>query len=622
MRTSSWTQYKKQAADIDAIDYYFAREFSRGVDLGHDTKNTLWFDCLVTLSYLQRQGHTCLDVKRIANTRLFVDEENLQSGISMPTEAELTAIIEQASKTIGRGKGLAYENARLYTERYWRFEKDIASILISKAASKSLSAQQMESLTTLWPHMFDTAVSEEQDWQQVATVMSVLQGVSIVNGGPGTGKTYTVTRILLALITAMGPASEVLLAAPTGKAAQRMTESIQHALHELSENELIASLSRSVPSQAQTLHRLLGVQRYGIGVKANEQRPLSCDVLIVDEASMIDAAMLTRLLRALKPDAKLILLGDADQLPSVESGNVLADIVAGDGQAYGELARTCLATLCPHLPHLTDVPNSAPRQFHITLQKSRRFSGQLGKCASAIRDGDARALNDQANTIEKGDMPVPSDGVSRYLDMPSMQDIQKMARFWFSDLLSVKTAQEGIALLSARRWLAATRQGLTGVESLNKLVELTLGVSPTPAGHYPGRPIMVTENFYPQGLFNGDIGIIWPDEAGKLWAWFEQGDGALRQVSLSRLPRVETVFAMTVHKSQGSEFNHVLMFLPVNPSYAQQQLCTRELLYTGVTRAKSSCSIVGTSGQLIDMVGRQVIRQTGLAQRISVGPSD
>ena len=619
MSWSTWQHCRQQLSGVEAIDYYFAREFTGQVVLADEAHKQLWFECLVVLSYLQRQGHTCLDVTQIVNSHLFVDETADQSGLTMPSAELIESVLMQGMASLRPHSGLVYESPRLFTERYWRFEQDIATSLLNRATTQGLSAAQTSAVKAIWPQMFDCSAASTADWQQVATALSLVQGLSIINGGPGTGKTYTVTRILLAQICALGTEIKIQLAAPTGKAAQRMTESIQGALSQFEASNLISPLLSSVPTEAQTLHRLLGIPRHGIHTKANASQPLPCDLLIVDEASMIDTAMLTRLLRGLRPEAKLILLGDADQLPSVESGSILADIVEGDGHGYSDLARDTLASLCPHLPAIDDDSRGRERLFHTTLQKSRRFSGQLGQAATAIKRGDIEALRMASDIAIGASSVAPSEGVVYQTVAPDNEYIRAAARTWFSGVSSATSPQQALSLLSERRWLAATRRGITGVESLNNLVEASLGVSPTAAGHYPGRPIMVTENFYPQRLFNGDIGIVWPDEQGKLTAWFEQGDGQLRAVSLSRLPRVETVFAMTVHKSQGSEFGHVLLFLPVAPSHSQRQLCTRELLYTGLTRAKKGCVLVGENSELSHMLSRRVERQTGLTQRLLQG---
>lgn len=602
-----------ELAGVEMIDGYFASQFALPADHAQQPR---WFMLLVALSVLQRQGHTCLQPALLAGTTWFADTEQQLPGFQFDSADSLADTIGQAIAHCAHHQALFWDGQRLYTRRYWQFEQDIAKGIARRQQAEVLSDSQYAALNALWPALFDTKPASQPDWQQLATASALQQRFCIINGGPGTGKTYTVTRLLLALQCAHQQQLTIQLAAPTGKAAQRMNESVAATLQSL-RGTVSDSLLDAVPTDAITLHRLLKISRLGIQAKMNAQQPLHCDVLIVDEASMIDMALMARLLRALPAHASLILVGDADQLPAVESGNVLEALMSGasPGQVSPALARH-LETLCPHLPAL---PQSDEARDDIqTLQVSRRFGGDLGKVAQAIQAGDAAAAQSHMYTLQPllASTVTQLQGVAQLAVEPFNDDLSALARWCFGPVRSAGSAAEALACLQHWRWLTPVRQGPLGVVQLNRAIEQALGITVTPGRHYRGRPVMVVQNNYAQQLFNGDVGIIWPDENQHLKAWFETPQG-LKKVSLSRLPAVETVFAMTVHKSQGSEFARVILPLPEPSSSQMAQLCTRELLYTGLTRAKQGCLVVSGSRRFEQVVATRQQRHSGLAAQLS-----
>lgn len=598
-------------ADVELIDGYFASQFTCDSDPGHQH---LWFMILVTLSYYQRQGHTCLNPELLAGTRLFADQESEHDGWYFPAQDVLNDAIDRAVNQCRFNEALHFEDGRLYTLRYWQFENDIAAALSQRISRVTLEQKHYDRLHHVWPVLFPTVRAEHQDWQQIATAAALQQRFTIINGGPGTGKTYTVTRLLLALQCLNSHALKIQLAAPTGKAAQRMNESVTGALSQL-QNSLSPELISSVSTEAVTLHRLLGISRYGVHTRHHEQSPLHCDVLIIDEASMVDTALMARIVRALPAHASLILVGDADQLPAVESGNVLEALI--DGTVNDNVS----PALSAHLKQLNSAlpalaVNEQARDYVQTLKVSQRFSGDLSAVAGAIRQGNA----DEAIAAISRLTDVPDD-IMRVADAVSMvspdnfeSKLSVMAKQCFSAIARSETVSQALQAMQACRWLTSTRRGPLGVEQLNQQIEEALGVSTAGAisRHYKGRPVMVTQNNYAQKLFNGDVGIIWPDDNHQLKAWFDTETG-LRAVSLSRLPAVETVYAMTVHKSQGSEFASVLMILAPPLSSQMAALNTRELLYTGLTRAKQACTLICTESQFAQVVQTRVQRHSGLA---------
>jgi exodeoxyribonuclease V alpha subunit len=384
----------------------------------------------------------------------------------------------------------------------------------------------------------------------------------IISGGPGTGKTTKVTRILADLIEAGVQPSRILLAAPTGKAAMRMQESIRDTRQR-------ENITCPMPEQASTLHRLLGFIPNRVGFRHHANNPLPADVVIVDEASMIDISLMTHLFEAVPPEARLILLGDKDQLASVETGSIFRDLCSGDA-------------LANHM---------------LLLQTSYRFVAEdgIGQLAQAIRDADEARLLEVLASPDFADVTLDESQTGL--------DAEWLRSGWQDYVAAVRAGElEAIfRTFNALRILTPLRQGRQGVESLNGWVDgLMQRLLPAHDGAqkpwYVGRPVMVTQNDYRQNLFNGDIGIALPNGDGELRVWFPSGEaGQYRAVAPIRLPAHETAWAMTIHKSQGSEFTRVLLILP---EVEDLPLLGRELLYTAVTRAKTGIHILASRAVL------------------------
>jgi len=466
-------------------------------------------------------------------------------------------------------------NGRLYLHRYWCYETALAKQLLA-LANEQIDPGECQ-LDRLFPIEGDAI-----DWQREAAKPALSQRLCIISGGPGTGKTSTVVKILALLrLQSGGESLRIALAAPTGKAAARMQESIHRASESLDE-----TLLKSLSSQASTLHRLLGVIPNSRRFRHHRDNPLPVDLLIVDEASMIDLALMAKLVDALPSHARLIMLGDRDQLASVEAGAVLGDICAGVGS------------------------NSPLASCIVLLKKSYRFSGEsgIGRLASAINQGDSsqvmQLLSDEAIT-----------------DINQLNDHEtalQQATAAYANYLKLVTAErpwpELFAAFNHFRLLTARRTGPSGVERLNQEIEQRLrrqGAIPAHGEWYPGRPVMITRNDYNLHLYNGDLGITLPVE-GELMLALPSGNDSFTQITPARLPEHETAYAMTVHKSQGSEFDHILLILPNEDS----QLLSRELLYTGVTRARQSVMLSATTPILQSACQRKIRRSSGLMQQL------
>ena len=600
----------KTYAGIESIDYYFARHYAQAVDASIRTDA---FHLLVALSWHLRQGHTCLPLAEIAGKQLFDDEEQECHGV---TFAELTPLIRLArtlAETFEDPQQMVYHRGKLYTARYHDFEQVVAKGVVQRLHARQFTDEDYTRLQKIWRHLFPVTPVLDQDWQQIAVACALTREFAVINGGPGTGKTYTVARLLLALQASSEKALNIKLAAPTGKAAQRLTESVSDSLNGITGAD-IEPLKARIVTQASTLHRLLGIRPNRVRPRHHSDNPVQCDVLIIDEASMVDLALMARVFRALPDDARVYLVGDANQLPSVESGNVLEALAGNDDDRHltvpAELAAH-VHKLCPHLPGLATDDEQLTTVF--SLKVSQRYSGKLAEIAVAVRTGNSDDMLARLTRVSE-----PVTGLLSLEDVvlmppPENTDFTKLVKDSFAPLLQATSPASALAAMGQCRWLTPVRNGKESVSELNASVERILQPGKLNGRdiHYTGRPVMVMENDYTQRLFNGDTGVIWPDDNKQLKAWFTDDQGALRAVSLSRLPAVETVYAMTIHKSQGSEFQRVVMWLP-EASGKAASLFTRELLYTGLTRAKKGCVMIGHTQRIKEIIAQRATRFSGL----------
>jgi exodeoxyribonuclease V alpha subunit len=551
-------------------------------------------------------GDVCLPLARRAGQRPWPDH-----GFCLPPLAEWQARLAASSLVGADGDftPLILVGERLYLARYQAYERNLAEQLLSRASDlpEIDEAQLSESLTRLFAFN-----AQQPDWQRLAAAQAVRRRLAVISGGPGTGKTTTVVRLLAALLEQPGGERMAIgLAAPTGKAAARMAEAIRNAKAELPVSEAIKA---ALPEQARTLHRLLGSRGDSPQVRHNAANPLALDVLVVDEASMVDLALMAKLIDALPPSARLILLGDKDQLCAVEAGAVFAELCEGhgfDAQAAADLQRITgqQVAVAPPTSRLGDAV--------VLLSHSHRFAGDsgIGELARLINGGDVSAtlnlLEEQRSDLAWNAQPTPADLLER------------LDRGYAPFLAAAKNGdpQAAFAAFNGFRALCAQREGAWGVAGINEALEARVkrrGQVASRERWYVGRPVMVRQNDYALGLFNGDIGICLHSEYG-LRVYFESGgsgEDGYRPFAPARLPSHDSAFAMTVHKSQGSEFSEVLLALPEQPS----PLLSRSLFYTGITRAKHKVEIWGLPARLGEAVATRAERAAGLAERLAVDP--
>ncbi|MFZ6039245.1 exodeoxyribonuclease V subunit alpha [Vibrio natriegens] len=613
-------------------------------------------------------------------------------GINWPQLLENSSLVGAQ----GEALPMMFDGERLYLHRYWHYEVTLAEKLNQLGAAASLQPQEFTRLSELLNHLFarqyyflfnaiakaneagnnnqvlrqqlvcdhlDVVASDALDWpaidavlsqankiqdlqplddlvplsacvnwQKVAAAVALTRRFAVISGGPGTGKTTTVTKLLAALIeqAAQEKNLTIKLVAPTGKAAARLTESIGKAVQEL---PVSPELKAKIPTESSTLHRLLGAIPNSAEFRHNKQNPLHLDILVIDEASMVDLPMMYKVVDALPKHARLILLGDKDQLASVEAGAVLGDICSFHALGYGKEQASAIAKLTGFdtLAYSSNSASSIADSLCM-LQKSYRFDARsgIGQLAKAVNWGSAASVD---NVWARDFSDIEHFALSSQNYNQMMQTlVQEYGRYLKRigqqeqdpntgepETLTRK-AKAVLDTFNQCRLLCAIREGDFGVAGLNQRIEKALAarklIKVQDEIWYHGRPVMVTRNDHGLGLYNGDIGICMRDdseEEQRLKVFFELPDGSVKSVLPSRVPEHETAYAMTIHKSQGSEFDYTLMILP--PDFSP--ILTRELIYTGITRAKKRLALYAELNVLKRGIKVKTTRASGLVQRLA-----
>ncbi len=541
-------------SQFSRLDTAFSQFLFQHSSLKKDKKKEFQF-LISKLSFHLTQGHNCIYINHAE--QLLAESSGL------------------ATKNCFSPLPLIIENHRLYLYRYWFYENRLANQIKEMLPPVFAKTE----LPLLLNKYFITTCTKEIDWQKEAAKKAISQSFSIITGGPGTGKTTTIVKILallLELAETRGLPLHIAVAAPTGKAAKRLQESIS-----LSKKTLPCSepIKKRITTSATTLHRLLASNHLTPYFKHNTEYPLPYDVVIVDEASMIDIALMSKLVDSLKPGSKFILLGDKDQLASVESGSVLCDLT-----------------------------NALP-EHTVELKKSFRFQGEIKEFANAVNTQSSEEAwtllkNSQQQLSllnEENQTDFATEQYTHYLEQIKKNTDFKTIFYTFNQF----------------QILCATRHGENGVIDVNNKIEQSLSKQNKIrliGQWYIGRPVMVTQNNPEMQLYNGDIGICLQDKhTSTLAIFFLHPDGSIKKIQPHRLPAHETVFAMSIHKSQGSEFDHCLCILPNTMS----PILSKELIYTAITRAKTKLKIQSTYSIFSQTVQKKIDRTGGLFEKLT-----
>lgn len=639
---SALAQKRLRALDVAFADFLAER------DPGLDPA-LYWLAALVSRQL--GEGHPCLDLRLLPD--LLAEQPWPEPWHTLAAAVHDDGNLHvPASRLLAGADGLpadaplVLDGPRLYLRRCWDQERAVARGLQHLLAREPAPPAP---LRTELDRLFPPADAATPDWQRIACALAARSGFAVITGGPGTGKTTTVVRLLGLLQTLHlrehDTPLRIRLAAPTGKAAARLGSAITAQVDRL---DVAAAVRAAIPTEVVTLHRLLGARPDTRRYRHDPGHPLPLDALVVDEASMVDLEMMATLLAALPAGARLILLGDKDQLASVEAGAVLGDLCRlADTPRYDAATLAWLkAATGSELGDATHHP--APiDQAIATLHTSHRFAvdSGIGKLAEAVNAGDAVAAqallasgrNDLVWLPGADDAAlealilghageaaaVPHRGLANYLEWLRAQRPANDA----DAAAYVAWATGSLAALNHFQLLCALRHGPLGVDGLNRRAASALRrqrLIDAEEGWYEGRPVLVTRNDYRLGLMNGDVGLclrvpaLDPAQGMRLAVAFPatptpHADApAIRFVAITRLADVETAYALTVHKAQGSEFDHVALLLPP----AANAVATRELLYTAITRARRSFTLIGTAAVTATSIAQRTQRHSGLGERL------
>jgi len=580
-----------RSGSLRPLDYALAQTLHR---LQADTDDSV-LAAAALASLAVAQGHSGFDPAQ--------PDQLLDASLPWPAAQQWIEQLQQSpwvsepeAKQVAGARPLVWERGLLYLRRYREYERRLAAGLQRIAQANVNNNVSDHSVSALFACLFPP---DHDAQQRHAAQLAQKYPLLLISGGPGTGKTSTIARLLLVRVAQARASGQALpriaLVAPTGRAAERMAESVRRTVQSLTDVD--RQLSATLPSTGSTVHRLLGVIPDSPEFRHHADNLLPFDIIVIDEASMIDLPLMCKLVQATATGSQILLLGDPDQLPSVESGDVLHALVQASA-AHKPTART--NTLA-----------------HVHLQRSYRQSQslQLAPLAQAVREGDSVQV---LNLLRSGEL----SGVQFYEQQEEsapdlLPRLRQTLHNWWRDLTQAPSPAQALLHINRLRLLTATREGAQGSRRLNTRIEYLLNPSASqrnPSTHFHGRLVLITENSYRLGLYNGDIGLCLHSARTGMSVWFAGNEEphTPRSFHPSALPAHESAFAMTIHKAQGSEFDQVWLQLPAH----EHRVLSRELLYTGLTRARERLYISANAAVLESTLARHTQRCSGLYWRL------
>lgn len=558
-------------------------------------------------------GHSCLNLEKLEKDDELVDlKEFVTLLLSNPSTLYNEWLGDEKSET-----PLVLSNNKLFIQRFYNYEKSIVQNIYQLIQYENVEKQKdnLLKIKQLLPDSF-IQISDKEDWQWVACLTAFLQRFTIITGGPGTGKTTTVTKLIYLLLSE-NPNAIIRMAAPTGKAASRLKESLQNNSNrfQLESKELNTDILHKIEQiPATTIHTLLGYQPNSIHFKMNESNKLPIDILIVDECSMIDLQLFKKLFDAIDMErTKVVLLGDKNQLASVEMGNVFGNLCESIS-AKNHFSQMYIHTFSQFHPEL-HIKNKLEDDVHlldnhiIELEKSYRFIADkgIGKLSFAVLKQNSEEIENIWNAHHN----IEEIFIHDKLDYKKIVDELANEESYFFEI----NIESALKKINRYKILTAQNDGPFGIHEINRKIEIELqkrGIIKKTTRFYHNQLILVTQNQSNLGIYNGDIGIIREemiDGIPTLLAYFEDIDADYKSIIPLEIKSCQTAYAMTIHKSQGSEFDHTVIALPENDL---EQLLNKELLYTGITRAKNKLSIYGDLDLVISISNRTMNRESGI----------
>ena len=594
---------------------------------------------LLALQQAQCQGHSHLKLTDLAKQCYFADINEVEPvefkrvGYTFPELGQINHVIQLMQQHPIHGALLVLHENCLFSQKIFEYEQYISFHVSQRIQTLTarIAPQALQLFKQLYPN------PETNPWQPIASLTALTQPFYIINGGPGTGKTYTVLRTLLLILAQHHGKLSIGLCAPTGKAAQRVSESIINEVDALKKHSIALDLLEHIPEQATTIHRLLAIRKGSGEARYNSQHPLPYDLLVIDEASMLDTALFYRLLNACRSDTRIILIGDTAQLPSVESGAVLHDLMPKFVNVFSDSICTWLDTFSPNLSQHISQPipqNGAVRpetytNYATTLLKNMRSNARVNEVANAIYSSDTPTMMTKLADVQTlWSQTAPDitplsqglllnninsgDNLHEQLKVETTRCLLALTTAYYEPLLTCSDPVVAIELLKQFRILTPIRKGPFGVTGINYQIEQYLlkqiydTSKKSVNGMYHGRAILITQNDAQLGVFNGDSGVVLLNDENVLTAYIDRGKQPPLAISPYRLPEVQSLYAMTIHKTQGSEFDKVFIILPPDESAG----ITKELIYTGITRARSYVAVSGTTEALTRAIAKHHQRNT------------